>query len=87
MKSVSSVFNTKNKEKGQGAKYIKVEDLPKFINKNILPKALYGLNTKTFPYVPPGAKPLEYFTRVKFTSDEVKAVYQTFAVILYNYWN
>ena len=68
-----------NKQISDSSMVMKQDELVKYIDINMIPKALNGLNDKKFPYVPPGIKPIEFFSRVNFNSDDVKQVYQNFA--------
>ena len=57
---------------------IKVDELAKYVERMVIPRSLNGLNNKTLNYVPPNAKPLQSFTRVIFSPDDIKRIYINF---------
>ena len=63
---------------GATCKMITPIDLHKYVDKTLLPKYLKGTRTDKLNAVPAGCKPLEYFDRVKFTSDEIRDIYKLF---------
>ena len=78
LKSMADTMLSLSGKFGTSVKFIKQEELFKYVDKSIIPIHLKGDNPVQLNAVPAGCKPLEYFDRVKFTPAEVKEVYQLF---------
>ena len=81
-KTEKAIRSSQSTAKGEQFRNIKLDELSKYVDKSLIPNYLKGNYNKPVNIIPSGLIPLESFTRIKFSAEEIKDIYKTFEQLL-----
>lgn len=79
--SVKLCMSWMNGESLNSIKFIKKEELSQYMDPQYIPVHLNGSYDKGFVVIPKGVKPLEQFTHIKFSADQINYIRSAFKAV------